>query len=133
MILKFLDYFLLVLLQNYNMGQEDKDNPLLLNTSDKIREVPVGTKVKAIIGYKPRRTKFHLFYSQGIQSDDIGGWYEDIPEKKGTEIIGTVIEAPHPKGKKIGKLFKFLQWTDKNGNICQQLLKNVYKAEILIE
>lgn len=111
--------------------KEDKENPLLLNTFAKIRKVPVGTKVKCIIGYRPEKEKYHPFYHQGIQSDDIGGWNETIPEQKGKEVIGIVIEGPHPKGKKSGKLFKFVKWTDKNGNVCRQLLKNVHKAQII--
>lgn len=112
---------------------EDKENFLLLNTFAEIREVPVGTKVKGIVGYKPEREKYHLFYSQGIQTDDIGGWYEIIPEQKGKEVVGIVIEDKHPCGKKPHKLFKFLQWTDENGKVKKTLLKNVGKATIVKE
>ena len=115
------------------LKKEDKENPLLLNTFAKIREVPVGTKVKGIVGYRPKREKFHLFYSQGIQTDDIGGWYETIPEQKGKEVIGIVIEDKHPHGKKPHKLFKFLQWTDENDKVKKILLKSVSKATIVIE
>lgn len=115
------------------LKKEDKENPLLLNTFAKIRKVPVGTKVKGIIGYKPEREKYHLFYSQGIQTDDIGGWYETIPEQKGKEVIGIVIEDKHPHGKKPHKLFKFLQWTDENGKLKKVLLKSVSRATIIVE
>jgi len=113
--------------------KEDKENPLLLNTFGKIREVPIGTKVKGIVGYKPERGKYHLFYSQGIQTDDIGGWYETIPEQKGKEVVGIVIEDKRPHGKKPHKLFKFLQWIDENGKVKKTLLKSVSKATIVIE
>lgn len=115
------------------MIQEEKENSLLLNTFSKIREVPVGTKVKGIVGYRPERKKYHLFYSQGIQTDDIGGWYETIPEQKGKEVIGIVIEDKNPCVKKSNKLFKFLQWTDENGKVKKTLLKSVSKATIVIE
>lgn len=111
--------------------KEDKENPLLLNTYAKIREVPVGTKVKGIVGYRPEREKFHLFYSQGIQTDDIGGWYETIPEQKGKEVIGVIVESKHPQGKKPHKLFKFLQWTEGNETVKKVLLKNVHNATII--
>lgn len=114
------------------LKKEDKENPLLLNTFAKIREVPVGTKVKAIVGFRPEREKYHLFYSQGIQTDDIGGWYETIPEQRGKEVVGIVIEDKHPCGKKPHKLFKFLQWTDENGKVKKILLKSVRKATIVI-
>lgn len=113
--------------------KEDKENPLLLNTFKKIREVPVGTKVKGIVGYKPEKEKYHPFYSQGIQTDDIGGWYKTIPEQKGREVIGIIIEDKHPCNKKPNKLFKFLQWTDENGKVKKILLKSVSKATIVIE
>ena len=99
----------------------------------KIKEIPIGTKVKAIIGYKPKKRKYRLFSNQGIQTDDIGGWYETIPEQKGKEVIGIIVEDKHPQGKKPHKLFKFLQWNDENGKMKKILLKNVSKAEIVIE
>jgi primosomal protein N' len=97
----------------------------------KINEIPIGTKIKAIIGYKPVKTKYHLFNSQGIQADDIGGWNEIVPEQKGTEVIGIVIEAPHPHGRKPNKLFKLLQWTDEEGKTHKQMLKNLHIVQIL--
>lgn len=100
-------------------------------TQKELDNIPIGSICKAVIGYKPERTKFKIFNSQGIQSDDIGGEYIKVPEQKGIEIVGIVVEDRHPNKIRKGKLFKLLQWKDNNGDIHQKLLKTLSNIQII--
>ena len=90
-------------------SQQDKDNPKLLNTYKKIREVKNGTKVKATI---PEKTKTTYPEGTSFQTDDLYG--ETIIVRKKTEIEGIVDETEHIRGVRTsdGKLHSFKQLTN---------------------
>ena len=95
-----------------------------------INNIPLGTKIHGFIGGRPARLKYKNFSSWGIQTDDIGGEYVEVPEIPAQEVIGVVVEGPHPHGRKPGKMFKFLEYTGKKGTVCRTFLKNVKQATI---
>lgn len=88
-----------------------------------------GTKVRARIEGRPEGEKFHLFHSQGMQTDDIGGWYEKTPAIPDVWVDAVVVEGPDSKG----KIRKFVQWENRKGLPTRRLLYNFKNTDIIVE
>lgn len=87
-----------------------------------------GTKVQARIEGRPQCEKFRLFHSQGMQTDDIGGYYEEVPAIPDVWVDAIIIESADSKG----KIRKFVQWTNRKGNLTKRLLFKFKNKDIII-
>lgn len=97
-------------------------------TNEERNNLPIGVKVRARIEGRPPSEKFHLFHSQGMQTDDIGGYYEEVPAIPDVWVDAVIIESPDSKG----KIRKFVQWTNHKGNLTKRLLFKFKNKDIII-
>lgn len=97
-------------------------------TNEERSHLSAGTKVQARIEGRPPSEKFHLFHSQGMQTDDIGGYYEEVPAIPDVWVDAIIIESADSKG----KIRKFVQWTNHKGNLAKRLLFKFKNKDIII-
>ena len=98
-------------------------------TNEERNNLPIGVNVRARIEGRPPSEKFRLFHSQGIQTDDIGGYYEEVPAIPDVWVDAVIIESIDSKG----KIRKFVQWTNQKGNLTKRLLCKFKNKDITIK
>lgn len=98
-------------------------------TKEERDKLAVGTKVKARIEGKPQHEKFHLYASQGMQTDDIGGYYETIPAVPDVWVDAVIVKAPDSHG----NIRQFVQWTNRKGNLAKRLLFKFKNKDVIIK
>lgn len=86
-----------------------------------------GMKVKAKIEGRAADKKFCLFKNQGVQTDDIGGYYIETSAIPDVWKDATIIE--HLDGK--GKLRKYVQWINGKGEPTERILRKFKNGDVI--
>lgn len=95
--------------------------------NEKIKGLANGARVMLRVGGRPAGRKFRLFASQGMQSDDIGGYYEEIPEVAGKWVEAVVCDVTGENG----KTRRFLRWVGKDGKMARKPIYKVKRTDLM--
>lgn len=98
-------------------------------TNQERSNLTAGTKVSARIEGSPATKKFHQFRTDGIQGDDIGGYYEDVPAVPDKWVDAEIVKAPDSKG----NIRLFVRWTNSQGYFAKRLLYKFKNKDIIIK